>query len=103
MLDRFRETGGTSVVIQHVALAVGVEVKRAQPFSITREDIEAYAQEMADNPHSFDLDSVVDLANDMTKFYAAMQWSVLLARPNTAFITSRGISRLCDRADELRE
>jgi hypothetical protein len=88
MLDRFRETGGTSAVIQHIALAEGVEVKRAKPFSIAREDIEAYAKEITDNPDTFDLDSMVDLANDMTKFYAAMRWNVLLARPNAAFITS---------------
>jgi hypothetical protein len=43
---------------------------------------------MADNPNTFDLDSMVDFANDMTKFYAAMRWSVLLARPTTGFITS---------------
>jgi hypothetical protein len=88
MLRRFREMGGTSALVQHIAFAEGVEVKRAESFSVTREEIEAYEKEIADNPESFDLDSMVDFANDMTKFYAAMRWTILLARPNVAFITS---------------
>jgi Protein of unknown function (DUF4238) len=56
------------------------------PFSVTREDIKAYAQESADNPESFDPDSMLDIANDMTKFYAGIRWTVL-TKPSTAFIT----------------
>ena len=88
MLQRLREKGGTSAVVQNIALAEGVEVRRAESFSVTREEIEAYEKEIADNPKSFDLGSMVDLANDMTTFYATMRWTILLARPNAAFITS---------------
>lgn len=88
MLQRFRDTGGTRADVHHFALAEGVAVQKAEPFSVTREDIEVCAQEIKDNPKSFDLQGMIDLANDMTQFYAAMRWTILFARPSTTFITS---------------
>jgi hypothetical protein len=88
MMQRFGNTGGTSAHVQHVALVEGVEAKRGEPFTVSRQEIEAYAQEIAENPESFDLDSMVDLANDTTQFYATMRWTILIAKPTTAFITS---------------
>ncbi len=88
MLDRFKETGGSSAIAQTVALVEGIEVKRDKPTSFAREDIEAYAKEIADNPESFDLETMVDLSNDMTTFYTAMRWTILLTRPSASFISS---------------
>jgi hypothetical protein len=88
MLQGFRDTSGSRAIVHEFALAEGSAVQRAKPFSVTREEIEEYAKEITDNPDSFDIKSMVDLANDMTTFYAAMRWNILFSRSSTAFVTS---------------
>jgi hypothetical protein len=88
MLRGFQETGSAKVVVQQGALVEGRVVKRDDPLTLTRDDIDAYAKEIANNPDSFDLKHMVEFANEITEFYTNMRWTVLLARPNTAFITS---------------
>jgi hypothetical protein len=87
-LRQFAKSGQSSLVFQNVATAKGVPVKHSEPYEVTREDVEYFLAEMNNNPDSYDLEHMIDLANDMTKFYATMNWSILLARPSTAFITS---------------
>jgi hypothetical protein len=79
-LRGFEETGGTKAHIQHFALSEGIEAKRSKPISITREEVEQYAKQIANNPETFHLGDMVALANDAATFYAAMRWTILLAR-----------------------
>jgi hypothetical protein len=85
---QFERTGQSSLIFQNVALAEGVAVKHSDPYEVHREDVEYFLMDMDNNPDTFDLDFMIDLANDMTRFYASMNWTILLARPSTAFITS---------------
>ena len=55
MLEGFHKTGGTSTAVQYFVLAERREVKRTNPTAITREEIEAYSNAMADNLDSFGL------------------------------------------------
>jgi hypothetical protein len=52
MLEGFQKTGGTSAPVQYFALAERREVERTNPTAVTREEIEAYSNAMADNPVS---------------------------------------------------
>lgn len=88
MMQRFKMTGGHRATVQYGALAEGVVVKKDDPFEVDREDIESFAKDIAENPETFDLEQMVDFANDITIFFAQMRWTVLFARPSTAFITS---------------
>ena len=85
---QFEKSGQSSLIFQNVATAEGVSVKHSEPYEIHREDIEYFLGDMNKNPDTFDLDYMIDLANDMTRFYATMNWTILLARPSTAFLTS---------------
>jgi hypothetical protein len=87
-LRQFEKSGQSSLVFQNVATAEGVPVKHSEPYEVTREDVEHFLAEMDNNPDSYDLEYMIDIANDMTKFYATMNWTILLTRPSTAFITS---------------
>ena len=83
------ETNGkSSLIFQNVAIAEGIPVRHSEPYEVTREDVEECLAEMNNNPDSFDLEPMVDLANDMTKFYVSMNWTVLFARPSTSLVTS---------------
>lgn len=88
MLERFQSSDTDRAVVQNIALAEGVVVKNGERTPIFRENIEAYAREINDNQESFDIQMMVDLAKDVTTFFASMRWTILLARQNTAFITS---------------
>ena len=85
---QFEKSGRSSLIFQNVATAEGVPVKHSEPYEVRREDVEDILAEMNKNPDSFDLEHMIDLANDMTRFYASMNWTILLAKPSTAFVTS---------------
>jgi hypothetical protein len=88
MLQRFQETGGTSAIVQDFALAEGTEIERTKPIAVTREEIESFAKKIADNPDSFDLHDMVELAKDVAIIYTTMRWTILFAGPDAAFVTS---------------
>jgi hypothetical protein len=85
---QFRKSGKSSLTFQNVAIAEGIPVKHSEPFEVTREEVEEFLADINNNPDTFDLDQMIDLANDMTKFYVSMSWTVLFARPSAAFATS---------------
>jgi hypothetical protein len=85
---QFEKSGQSSLIFQNVATAEGIQVKHSKPYEVTREDVDYFLAEMNNNPDTFDLEYMIDLANDMTKFYVSMNWTILVARPSTAFITS---------------
>lgn len=85
---QFEKSGQSSLIFQNVATAEGIPVKHSEPYEVTRKDVEYFLADMNNNPDTFDLEHMIDLANDMTTFYVSMNWTILLARPSTAFITS---------------
>jgi hypothetical protein len=85
---QFEKSGKPSLIFQNVATAEGVPVKQSEPYEVHREDIEYFLTEMNNKPDTFDLEHMIDVANDMTRFYASMNWTILLSRPSTEFITS---------------
>lgn len=85
---QFEKTGKSSLIFQNVAIAEGIPVRHSEPYEVSREEVEAYLANMNNNPDTFDLEQMIDLANDMTKFYVSMNWTLLFARPSTAFVTS---------------
>jgi hypothetical protein len=88
MALQFEKRGKSSLIVQNVAIAEGIPVKHSGPYEVKREEVEEYLADFNNNPDTFDLKQMIDLANDMTKFYVSMNWTVLFARPSTAFVTS---------------
>ncbi len=71
-----------------MAIAEGIPVNHSAPYEVTREEIDENLADINSNPKTFDLEYMIDLANNMTSFYACMNWTVLFARPSSAFVTS---------------
>jgi hypothetical protein len=86
--SQFEKSGKSSLIFQNVAIAEGIPVRHSEPYEVTREEVEEYLADINNNPDTFDLEEMIDLANDMTKFYVSMNWTVLFARPSAAFVTS---------------
>jgi hypothetical protein len=87
-IRRFDETGRTDVTVQNTAVVDGVVVRRSEARRIRRSEVERELAEVLANPDSHDLHQMMDLASTMTRFYSAMGWTILLARPCASFITS---------------
>jgi hypothetical protein len=85
---QFKKSGNSTLTFQNVAIAEGIPVKHSEPFEVTREEVEEFLADINRNPDTFDLDQMIDLADDMTKFYVSMSWTVLFARQSAAFVTS---------------
>jgi hypothetical protein len=85
---QFEKSGKSSLIFQNVATAEGIPVRHSEPYEVSRDEVEEYLADINSNPDTFDLEQMIDLANDMTKFYVFMNWTVLFARPSTAFVTS---------------
>jgi hypothetical protein len=88
MALQFEKSGKSSLIFQNVATAEGIPVRHSEPYEVSRDEVEEYLADMNSSPDTFDLEQMIDLANDMTKFYVSMNWTVLFARPSTAFVTS---------------
>ena len=88
MVQQFNETGGTKA--EHVVFATvrGKPVLKSSPVTITRAEAEDHLRELESNPLTFDLEMMVDMANDATKFLSQMQWKVLLSPLGSNFVTS---------------
>jgi Protein of unknown function (DUF4238) len=85
---QLEKSGKSSLIFQNVATAEGIQVRHSEPYEVSRDEVEEYLANMNSNPDTFDLEQMINLANDMTKFYVSMNWTVLFARPSTAFVTS---------------
>lgn len=88
MVEQFQETGGTKAEHFVFATVKGEPVMRSSPVVITRAEAEEHLRELESNPLTFDLEMMVDMANDVTTFLAQMRWKVLFAPCGSAFVTS---------------
>ncbi len=88
MVLRFHETGGTEAEHQVFAAIDGKPVLKAAPVVISREEAEEYLRELEANPKTFDVEMMVDMATDSTRFLSQMRWTVLVTPTGSDFITS---------------
>jgi hypothetical protein len=88
MVQQFKETGGAKAEHFVFATIKGEPVMGSAPITITREEAEDHLRELESNPLTFDLEMMVDMANDATRFLSQMRWKILIAPQGSNFVTS---------------
>lgn len=88
MVQQFQETGGTKAETYVFAMVKDKPAMKSAPVTITREQAEGHLRSLESNPLTFDIELMVNLANDMTPFLTQMRWRVLFTKSGSDFVTS---------------
>jgi hypothetical protein len=88
LAQSLRKSGLLQAEVESFAIAEGRRANRGSRFTVTQDELNELMKEMQSNPDTFDLEDMIKSGNEHARFFAAMSWEVLSAKPPSAFLTS---------------